>query len=292
MAVRKRKSAKRSAAAKKAARTRKRNHARRSAAARKAARTRRAGKRRTARRLARRTARRTTRRAAPRRRRVARRTRRRVSRRAGSKRVSRANPRRRRRSTRRHSAKRGLARRHSRRNPRHSRLRPMGKSELRSFRSKLARSRKRTKRGAFKNPFDRHGFWHRATDGEFGRSFFGGGKMAKRRSRFAKGVAKHRRRRSDGTFKNPSRRRHSRKSGLARLGFFGRFSSPAKRRKPKGRRYANPFRDKSGRMRRNDGKFAKRRKSRKLSASAKLRRRQYMKTRIMKPGRMGMAHGF
>lgn len=283
---RRRSSASRSAAAKKAARTRKRNAAKRSAAARKAARTRKRHHRANPRkRVSKRRAHRRTRRANPRRR---------VHKRRSHRRTRRANPRRRViRRRRRANPRRGLARR--RRDTRGRFLNPMGKRELRKFRSRLAKSRKRVRhgahRGAFKNPFDRHGFWHRVQDGEFGSTFGASAKMHAKRSRFAKRVAKGRKRSSaSGRFLNPSRRRKSR--GLSRMHHFGRFgaynpsySNPRRktRKRRSHKRYANPFRDVSGRMHRNDGKFAKSRKrkrgphgTRVMSRSEKRRHKRFM----------------
>jgi len=113
------------------------------------------------------------------------------------------------------------------------------RTSARSGRDSMGRFRK-----GRKNPFDRHGMWHKASDGEFGHPSFGGGRMKAKRSRFTSRVARGRKRTARGTFRNPG-------------GFL-----------------ENPFRDKAGRLHRNDGKFAKRRKVGKRRKSVASRRRR------------------
>jgi hypothetical protein len=80
---------------------------------------------------------------------------------------------------------------------------------------RIGKKRSRSKRRS--NPFDGKGFWHRPSNGEYGHLPHRGGVQAKKRSQFAKKVARGRSRSARGTFKNPRqlpaprRRRSSRR---------------------------------------------------------------------------------
>lgn len=129
----------------------------------------------------------------------------------------------------------------SRSNPRHHRH---DNPSLRG-RARDSRGRLLPKRGRRHNPFDRVGDWHREPSGRYGhvpRGGFASKTMAAKRSRFTRSVARHRSRDASGHFLNPVG------EPMDTMGL------------------DNPFIDSRGRKRRNDGRFAKKRRSKKRAS--------------------------